>query len=1046
MGPLYHNPIFTQAVFNPLTLSGSISLGNVVGDSMLYQFQTFDYESDNVSFSLSNVTVPGDITINANTGWLTGFIDRDNALLTPYTFDVTAYKSVSPNYATTLPVTLTIQNPLNESIQWGNTNLGNVTPGIPSTLSITANVIQPFMTPISGGAEASCTLKLVDATILNGGTNFFIGNSILVLGGFCNSNAIITVANVTPLGTITAISISPSIQQYSALPNLTFVWPNPNDNIVTPAYGAVLQLQFGVDSINITNGGEFYDTATVGFGYTGESITATANVIILNGVIQSIPIDIDGYGYNSVPPVIIRGKAFVSASNPIKYEIIGGNIPTGLDLLTNGLLVGKPSSQYFSLDSDTEFDASNTAFDSLFTVKVLASVGVNKAAYYSENDLFHPSSGDVNYTQDFQTLIQSEQELSITLHNNVPAVVPKTNLSLEFLLNDADYNTLYAPLNDETIVSNSDIYRNGDFYYGVAPHTRILMAYGISALIPDNIVSAVSAYHHDKRFLLSNLKLAISTTDGYEVIYILPTDEFTANNKSFMGSIITSGNFPPLTIDSEIFDADATIYRAGDVNQAIVYPATIANMINQLNEKLSAFDNDFLPTWMTDVQPNGQILGFVPAIPLVYLTPNTGLKTMFYLQQYYNNNGGLNTIEAVTDRYVWDAGYSLNWNPYPLVAVTGNNSLGNLIAPSNFTVNVAVPVTYTSNLTPRTFAYTGNTVINLPGEMPSIFALVDAINSYKLDGFAAVTTANNNITLENTYGCPFILYDGNNAPLSNIGISSGLYSNAIASTWYEQVVTSFSDAVQTLPVDAPLPPAPFIPGPGQQIGWLVPTSISYYDSGSFNSIGSYSGTVSSNTANATGVITKHASATLGGYTGGITWGDFQTSSLTPLPPGANISGIYPVIAAVQHTTSTFNYKYYGYGANIVDNSLGGWGETALDFISPFDPNGLTISWGETVFYGASIGTNIANITFQNIGVNDSSSVSLAPYSPSDSITVTAVGYAIYYTSNAYPIVPTLFDDLPLFVDVSDTFLTDDANSVYIKFPVQNFITEGIVTV
>ena len=716
MGPLYHNPVFLQTEYyrDPETfaITSNINLGNVSGDTIYYQFKTLDYEGDTLNYSLSNANlIPGNITINATTGWLSGYINRDLCLPTHYTFQVTAYKTANNSYSTTESVILTVENPINQHIVWNSdTQLGNVYPGIPSTLQVQAEVIQPFSIPVSSGAKANCTMKLVDVDIVNGGTGFFIGNSLTVLGGVSSSNvnAIITVTGVDDTTqAITSVSISPTIQNYIELPkSLTVVWDNPNATDTNIAYNAILKLNFGVDQINILDGGNFYDTATIGFDDAGETSPASSNVSIYNGSIVAATVLNTGQNYTAIPKVVIQGKTLITPENPISYSYASGSLPTGMKLLSNGLLVGMPSSQYFSLDQNTFFDSDTTNFDLSFTFTVNASVGTNKAIDFIETDIIHPAAGQSNVVvQDFQTLVMSQNTFTLNLidKNNI---MPKTNLSLEFLLDDEDLTTLYAPLNDESIVSNDSIYRSGDFYFGIPSHVRMLMAYGISALLPDNIVAAISKYHHNKTFLFNSLKWAQSTTDGYEVIYIEPLDEFTnINGQSFSGSISLPLTAPEVTVDTDLYVSDSNNLRASDINQVIAYPATLDNMIMQLNQQLSAFDIDFLPSWMTDVQPDGNILGFVPAIPLVYVKPNQGKRILYYLQQYYDINGGLNSIQAITDRYVWNAGYVKNWNPRPTVSITGNNTLGSLAGTSTFTVNTSIPLSYTPNLTPRTITY-----------------------------------------------------------------------------------------------------------------------------------------------------------------------------------------------------------------------------------------------------------------------------------------------------------------------------------------------------
>jgi len=642
--PVYHAPIFIDANFYQNPNSANINLGNICGDSIYYQFITEDFENDLVKYQLINGNaIPGNVSLNSNTGWLTGYINLNDDLVLPYTFDIRAYKSITeplsgPNinpYQTIMPVTFTIQSPLEKSIQWKTqTQLSNITAGIPSTLRINAEIIDPFIIPPTINPTASATLKLVGAEIVNGGNNFSIGEYLNIPGGKFTYPANIIISGVNS-GVITNIIIKSGVQEYTELPILNNIaWENSN------GYNALFNLDFGVDNINIINSGRFCDSATIGFSYTGETVQAQANAIIFNNSISKAIVTLTGNNYQEIPEVTINGSTVIKPTNPISYNLSNGTLPLGLEFLSNGLIVGLANA----------YSSSN-----IYNFAVTASIGTNKEINYTEPDI--PGPGNV-VIEDFQTLVQSTQNFSLIV-NNSESIVPQTNLSLEFLLSDNDYNTLFSPISNQSIISNLDIYRDGDFYFGKQQTMRMLIAYGIPPVLPENVIVTIAKYHHNKTFLLNNLKWARSTTDNYEVIYIQPIDEFTdINGATYQGNIYPAIFAPEITVDSNLYMADSYIYKVSNNNQLELYPATLPNMMNQIAETLGAVDNNFLPTWMRDVQPDNNVIGFIPAIPLVYVNPGCGKRILFYLQKYYNSTGpALNTIKAETDRYIWNYGY-----------------------------------------------------------------------------------------------------------------------------------------------------------------------------------------------------------------------------------------------------------------------------------------------------------------------------------------------------------------------------------------------------
>ena len=364
--------------------------------------------------------------------------------------------------------------------------------------------------------------------------------------------------------------------------------------------------------------------------------------------------------------MIVNNQTPVTTSNPVIYSVSSGSLPLGLDLLSNGLIVGLPSVQplYFNNNSSV-----------ISNVTITATVGSTRAYNYTEPDL----SGANVVSQDFQKLVESSKSFELTVNpsSNFHAVcLPQTNLSLEFLLADEDYQTLTTPLFNESIVPNNVIYRADDFYFGIQTNVRLLIAYGLPPVTAENIMAALARFHQNKTFLFTNLKWAQSTSEGYEVIYIQPIDEYTdLNGNTYTGSIplgvITS---PTITADSDIYNASTFDLLTNSNRQSQLFPATIPNMIEQLQRTLGNFDINFLPSWMTDLQPNGQQIGFIPAIPVLYIKPGQGQRVMYYLQQYYDSVGpALNTIKGQTDRYIWNYGYIQNWNPTSNSWVTSGN-------------------------------------------------------------------------------------------------------------------------------------------------------------------------------------------------------------------------------------------------------------------------------------------------------------------------------------------------------------------------------------
>ena len=794
----YHDPIFLDAQHYEDPISKIITtyfdFYNVSGDQFYYKINAYDYDGNTINYSLQNTeNFPGTISIDIDTGWISGTINRNEANLPIYQLGVQIYKLYDPSYQSTAIINMFVENPLNQSLIWNSpTFIGNVTPGVPSTLSVSANVIQPFLAPVINTALANCSMQVISANIISGGSNFSLGNYLNIQGGIFSNAANLVVNGIASEGGISNISItSEGPQNYIELPpSLIVQWLNPNEN-ENPTYNAIVSLNFGVENINVIDGGGFYDTATIGISHENEIESASAIAIINNGVIQNIPVSKTGYGYQAIPQIVIHGRSQITPTNPIRYSLVCGSMPAGLQLLSNGLIAGLPTSQYFTLDEETIFDNNITNFDKTYNFTVLAEIGINNLVSY--NDYDNANSTTKNY-EDFQTLVQIEKDFQLCLDSSAYIASPKTNLSLEFLLSPQDSETLFSPLYDESIVSHESIFREGDFYFGIAHATRMLLTYGIAASTPAEVVNSLSNYFQDKSFLFTPPKWAQSTSEGYEVIYIQPIDRFTTENGSTFSGDLISNNLSSETIRYSQYLSNIQTVPSNSNSLYNLFPATTPNMIEQLNATLSSFDDSFLPSWMTDPQPNGLSLGYVPSIPLVYVKPGEGQRILFYLQQAYNNGLGLNSINAITDRVIWNYGYQENWSVTPSVSITGNNS-GNISANSSFTVNTAIPITYAVDLTPLTFTYSGNIIVSF-ANTSNISLAISIINADNIVGISAGYSANNDIEITNTFGAPFVLYDGPGTPLQNIGILpigtfTANVSNITLPNWIPDEITTF---------------------------------------------------------------------------------------------------------------------------------------------------------------------------------------------------------------------------------------------------------------
>lgn len=94
---------------------------------------------DEDKFSQSALSLPGTITLNQNSGWITGFLPTLNANETVYDFEVLAYKRDFPEYQSSSLLSITVLGDLYNTVEWLTPSyLGTIQNGAVSDLSIKA--------------------------------------------------------------------------------------------------------------------------------------------------------------------------------------------------------------------------------------------------------------------------------------------------------------------------------------------------------------------------------------------------------------------------------------------------------------------------------------------------------------------------------------------------------------------------------------------------------------------------------------------------------------------------------------------------------------------------------------------------------------------------------------------------------------------------------------------------------------------------------------------------------------------------------------------
>lgn len=334
----------------------------------------------------------------------------------------------------------------------------------------------------------------------------------------------------------------------------------------------------------------------------------------------------------------------------VSYELVSGELPPGLSLLSTGIIEGKVKqfadstsnglTRFVDRDSSTEdsvgtfsynttFDGSETSFDKKYTFTVRAIDGAN----FSENI----------------------KEFSIT----VIADNTKTfaNLYLKALQTKEKRLEWFDFITNADIFRGNEIYRYGDPNFGVQTELKSLIFAGIESVEAVKYVQAMSRNHYRKQVRFGDVKSAQAKDPDtqeviYEAVYIEVVDEYEKNGKSISQTVNLPDNIESkVLISYDSIKIDSNIPLVSDSDHQRVFPNSIKNMRSQIRQ-IGDRDREFLPLWMRSIQSDSFVEpGYVKAIVLCYCKPGYAASTIARI----NANGfDFKNLDFLADRYLID--------------------------------------------------------------------------------------------------------------------------------------------------------------------------------------------------------------------------------------------------------------------------------------------------------------------------------------------------------------------------------------------------------
>ena len=268
-------------------------------------------------------------------------------------------------------------------------------------------------------------------------------------------------------------------------------------------------------------------------------------------------------------------------------------------------------------------------------------------------------------------LIESELLNSVSITRRFKITVnraynqPYENLYVKAMPPYNDRDLITGVLQDQSVLSESLLYRPDDPNFGVSNGVSYVHAYGLTVDTLEDYVTALQLNHYRKSLTLGSVNTAQALDSQgnvvYEVIYSNIIDDLVNDQGESVGKSVEL-SYP--VIDPQ----------DGSTEIDTVYPNSLINMRNQVIDSVGRTSNR-LPLWMTSRQPNGQILGYRPVWVIAYVKPGQASRVKYLFDQAYSNV--LNRVDYEVDRYELDRSQTYlydpesgKWIPSPPVSTT----------------------------------------------------------------------------------------------------------------------------------------------------------------------------------------------------------------------------------------------------------------------------------------------------------------------------------------------------------------------------------------
>jgi hypothetical protein len=417
------------------------------------------------------------------------------------------------------------------------------------------------------------------------------------------------------------------------------------------------------------------DMFNVGFDISKLPVVVTiADIVVTNYTVVTSYIVFDTAPANNAVILVGVTKGFVSSETSNIYS--SGELPQGLTLLTDGTISGRVSFNGFTIDGGTStFDVLDRRTSSAVNPTTIDTVYVFTVEVFD-------TQGDISTFKTF----------SITV--NLDNAIPYDNMYAAALLPQHDRIKWRDLINNSSLITQTDVYRPTDPFFGVAPDVRLLVAAGVYPETAAAVQAAVEKNHRNKRVQLGEIKTARALDSSGNVKYEVVYAEIFDNKTTATGiSAARSLNLGNISIDGGF--------------SSVIYPNSFVNMRRELYDNLTQSNKTSLPDWMSSKQSDGTILGLINAAIICYTKPTKSEAIAFNISRSAGKD--LENFNIVLDRYIWDNNGSEYYDTVTdSFTASSETTFNRFLTDTNYTlvatVNYAVEVPF-SEINARTVSY-----------------------------------------------------------------------------------------------------------------------------------------------------------------------------------------------------------------------------------------------------------------------------------------------------------------------------------------------------